>query len=278
VASADRVLPAGALALAAVVDEEMESLGAEHLVRSAVRADGAIVGEPTGNRLALGHKGLEWVGVDFTGRAAHGGTPQAGVNAIAAAARFLVLIEERLAPLFAARSHPLLGPPTLNPGRIRGGDQPSTVAARCTIELDRRTVPGETWAGVVGELEGLAREIERAFPGLAIVVRRAAGGMAALDHLPLEIAADHPLVEAAAAAGRAARGAELERTSFPAWTDGALLAAFAGIPTLVCGPGDLARAHTPQEALPVAELFEAAAFYLETARRFCAGGGAGGGL
>jgi acetylornithine deacetylase/succinyl-diaminopimelate desuccinylase len=214
------------------------------------------------------------VAVDFTGRAAHGGTPQAGVNAIAAAARFLVLIEERLAPLFAARSHPLLGPPTLNPGRIRGGDQPSTVAARCTIEFDRRTVPGETWAGVVGELEELAREVEEAFPGLAIVVRRAVGGMATLDHLPLEISAEHPLVAAAAAAGRAARGAEPERTSFPAWTDGALLSAFAGIPTLVCGPGDLARAHTPQEALPVAELFEAAAFYLETARRFCAGGGA----
>ena len=95
-----------------------------------------------------------------------------------------------------------------------------------------------------------------------------------LDHLPLEISAEHPLVAAAAAAGRAARGAELERTSFPAWTDGALLAGFAGIPTLVCGTGDLARAHTPREALPVAELFEAAAFYLETARRFCAGGAA----
>jgi acetylornithine deacetylase/succinyl-diaminopimelate desuccinylase-like protein len=135
-------------------------------------------------------------------------------------------------------------------------------------------VPGETWPGVVGELEGLGREVERAFPGLAIVVRRAAGGMATLDHLPLEISAEHPLVEAAAAAGREARGAELERTSFPAWTDGALLSAFAGIPTLVCGPGDLARAHSPQEALPVAELFDAAAIYLETARRFCAGSGA----
>ncbi len=274
VASEDGVLAAGSLGLAAVVDEEMESLGAEHLVRSAVRADGAIVGEPTGNRLALGHKGLEWLAVDFTGRAAHGGTPRAGINAIAAAARFVVLLEERLVPRFAARAHPLLGPPTINPGRIRGGDQPSTVAARCTLELDRRTVPGETFDSVVGELEELAREVERAFPGLAVVSHRVAGGMATLEHLPLEISAEHPLVGAAAAAGRAALGAEPERTSFPAWTDGALLAAFAGIPTLVCGPGDLERAHTPREAVPVDEIFAAAAIYLETARRFCAGDGA----
>ncbi len=223
VATEDRLLDAGELVLAAVVDEEMESLGAEALVRSGFRADGAIVGEPSSNRLALGHKGLEWLAIDFVGRSAHGGTPHAGVSAIAAAARFLALVEERLLPRFAERAHPLIGPPTINAGTIRGGDQPSTVAARCTIEVDRRTVPGETYSTAIAELHDLAREVETKIPGISITVRRVAGGMATMEHGPLEIDAAHPLVAATAAAGLAVTGHEPERTAFPAWTDGALL-------------------------------------------------------
>lgn len=272
-AEGDAALPAGELVLAAVADEEMESLGAEAFVRTGFAADGAIVGEPTSNRLALGHKGLEWLAIDFTGRSAHGGTPQAGINAIAAAARFLSLVEERLAPALVARAHPLLGPPTLNPGTIHGGDQPSTVAARATIEFDRRTVPGETFETVVAELETLLAEVRARFPGLATAIRRVAGGMATMEHVALEIDAAHPLVGSTAAA-LTALGHDATPTHFPAWTDGALLARYARIPTLVLGPGDLAHAHSPREQVAVAELVDAAAIYLETARRFCAGEGA----
>lgn len=268
----EAALPAGELVLAAVADEEMESLGAEAFVRTGFAADGAIVGEPTSNRLALGHKGLEWLAIDFTGRSAHGGTPQAGINAIAAAARLLSLVEERLAPALVARAHPLLGPPTLNPGTIHGGDQPSTVAARATIELDRRTVPGETFETVVAELEKLLTEVRVRYPGLATSIRRVAGGMATMEHVALEIDPAHPLVGSTAAA-LAALGHDAAPTHFPAWTDGALLSRYARIPTLVLGPGDLAHAHSPREQVAVAELFDAAAIYLETARRFCAGGG-----
>jgi len=269
VAAETGVLAAGELVLAAVADEEMESLGAEALVRSGLAADAAIVGEPTGNRLALGHKGLEWLAVEFTGRAAHGGTPRAGINAIAAAARFLVLVEERLLPRLAARAHALLGPPTINAGTIRGGDQPSTVAAHCRVEFDRRTVPGENYASVVAELVELTAEVERQFPGLATAVRRVAGGMATLEHTALVLDPTHPLVEHAQRAVRTVTGRAGETCAFPAWTDGALLSSFGGVPTLVLGPGDLAFAHSPRESVPVGELIDAAAIYLETARGFC---------
>lgn len=269
-AEGEAALQAGELVLAAVADEEMESLGAEAFVRTGFHSDGAIVGEPTSNRLALGHKGLEWLAIDFAGRSAHGGTPQAGINAIAAAARFLALVEERLAPALAARAHPLLGPPTLNPGTIHGGDQPSTVAARATIEFDRRTVPGETFETVVAELEALLAEVRARFPGLATAIRRVAGGMATMEHVALEIDPAHPLV-ASTAAALTALGHDAAPTHFPAWTDGALLARYARIPTLVLGPGDLAHAHSPREEVAVDELLDAAAIYLETARRFCAG-------
>jgi acetylornithine deacetylase/succinyl-diaminopimelate desuccinylase len=267
----DGVLPAGAVELAAVVDEEMESIGAERYVRSGLAADGAIVGEPTRNRVAVAHKGLEWLDLRFEGRAAHGGTPEQGINAIVAAARFVARVESELQPRLAARAHPLLGPPTLNFGAIRGGDQPSTVAASCLLSADRRTVPGESYEKVIGELEELLRAVERELPGLRATVSRNAAGMATMEHLPLEIAADHPLVVAALTARRRQYGEVDGPVAFPAWTDGALLARPGGVPTLVLGPGELSLAHSPVEAVAVAELEAAAQLYGEIALDFCSG-------
>ncbi len=265
----DGLLPAGEVALAAVVDEEMESIGAERLVRSGLAADGAVVGEPTGNFVAIAHKGLEWLDIRFLGRAAHGGTPKEGVNAIVAAARFVALVEATLQPSLAARVHPLLGPPTLNFGRIRGGDQPSTVAASCLLSADRRTVPGESLEQVVAELEAILAEVEREMPGISASVERNAAGMATMEHVPLETAADHPLVVAALAARQRLLGFAGPPVAFPAWTDGALLAGPGGVPTIVLGPGDLSRAHSPVESVEVAELEAAARLYAEIALDFC---------
>ncbi|MFN7942783.1 MAG: M20/M25/M40 family metallo-hydrolase [Thermoanaerobaculia bacterium] len=259
---------AGRLTLAAVVDEEMESLGAEKLVRDGFAADGAIVGEPTMNRVALGHKGLEWLAVELVGRAAHGGTPQAGVNAISAAAQFVGLVERRLVPRLGLRAHPLLGPPTLNFGRIQGGDQPSTVAALCHLALDRRSVPGETYETILAELEEVATEVRSQRPGLATRIDRVPGGMATLEHVGFVTAADHPLAAAAFAARGAVVGDPGPGVAFPAWTDGALLSHFAGIPTIVLGPGDLSLAHGPRESVPVADLEQAARIYAAAALAF----------
>ncbi len=264
-------LPAGEVTLAAVVDEEMESIGAERLVAAGLAADGAVVGEPTSNLVALGHKGLEWLEIELTGRAAHGGTPEQGINAIVAAARFVTLVEERLQPVLAARRHPRLGRPTLNFGSARGGDQPSTVAARCRLALDRRTIPGETYATVIEELVELLAEVEAAMPGLTTRIGRMPGGMATLEHVALDTPPEHPLAAAAAGARERVTGRRGEFTSFPAWTDGALLAGFGGVPTIVLGPGDLAFAHSPIESIPVAEIGEAARLYAALAVDFCAG-------
>jgi acetylornithine deacetylase/succinyl-diaminopimelate desuccinylase-like protein len=264
-------LPAGQVVLAAVADEEMESIGAERLIARGLAADGAVVGEPTSNRLALGHKGLEWLEIEFFGRAAHGGTPEAGVNAVVAAARFVAAVGERLCPRFAARRHPLIGRPTLNFGTVAGGDQPSTVAAHCRLTLDRRTVPGESYEGVVAELEELLAEVVAVMPGLRTRIGRVAGGMATMEHVALATDAEASIARAAARAVAATRGVDEPPIAFPAWTDGALLAGFAKIPTVVVGPGDLAFAHSPREAIPTAEIDQAAELYARLALDFCAG-------
>ncbi|MDH3254877.1 MAG: M20 family metallopeptidase [Acidobacteriota bacterium] len=259
----------GRVTLAAVIDEEMESLGAEALIADGFTADGAIVGEPTRNRVCLGHKGLEWLEIIFRGAAAHGGTPEAGINAIAAAARFLDLARTELAARWRNRVDPLLGSPTFNVGTIAGGDQPSTVAALCTLQADRRSVPGEDYALISGELQELMRRVESEMPGLTSELRRLPGGMATLEHVALSTPADDPVALAAAAAYRQVRGVRAEFGAFPAWTDGALLSAFGDIPTIIMGPGDLAVAHSPREAVPTAEVLEAARLYAVTALEFC---------
>ncbi len=263
------LLAAGRVTLAAVIDEETESLGAEHLIHSGFTADGAIVGEPTMNEICIGHKGLEWLEIVFSGKAAHGGTPTAGINAIDAAASFVQRVRTSLLPEFAARADALLGPPTINFGTIRGGDQPSTVAASCILTTDRRSLPGETYEFMRTELESILTAVKAEMPGLGTELRRLPGGMATLEHVALKTAPSEAVVEAVAAAHRRVTGRDCEYGAFPAWTDGALLSEFAEIPTLILGPGDLAVAHSPEESIETAQIIEAARIYALTAAEFC---------
>jgi len=264
-----RLLVSGRVTLAAVIDEEIESLGAEHLIRSGFTADGAIVGEPTLNQICIGHKGLEWLEIVFSGKAAHGGTPTAGINAIDAAASFVHRIRTGLLNRFDARSDSLLGPPTLNFGTILGGDQPSTVAASCVLTADRRGLPGETYETMCAELERELAAVRAEMPGLQTTLRRLPGGMATLEHVALKTSPSEAIVQATASAYRSVYGRAGEFGAFPAWTDGALISAFAGIPTLILGPGDLAVAHSPVESVEVAQVIDAARIYAVTAAEFC---------
>jgi acetylornithine deacetylase/succinyl-diaminopimelate desuccinylase len=261
---------AGRITLAAVIDEEMESLGAEALIASGFKADGAVIGEPTENRVAIGHKGLEWLEVEFEGKAAHGSTPEAGINAIAAAAQFVSLVEKDLAPGFERRRDPVLGLPAINMGTIQGGQQPSMVAANCRLQLDRRWVSTETIEQVFADLEALLARVREARPGLKTNLTRMPGGMATMLHGPLVIDPGHPLVRSALQSfedlGRPAPPTGV----FPAWTDGALLSREAGIPTLVWGPGELRLAHSAEESIPVEDVYLAARLYAAAAQRFTA--------
>jgi acetylornithine deacetylase/succinyl-diaminopimelate desuccinylase family protein len=259
---------AGKVTLAAVIDEEMESLGAEALIRSGFRADAAIVGEPTENRIAIGHKGLEWLAVEFFGRAAHGSTPEAGINAISAAVDFIRLVEGELVPAFEKRRDPMLGLPVINMGTISGGDQPSTVAAHCEIKLDRRWVTTETIEQVFADLEELLAKVRKRRPGLTTRVSRVPGGMATMIHGPLTIDREHALVEASEKAFIDLGLQPDNLTVFPAWTDGALLAREANIPTLIWGPGELKTAHSQEENVRLADVHLAARLYTKAALNY----------
>jgi succinyl-diaminopimelate desuccinylase len=263
-------LETGRVTLAAVIDEEMESLGAEALIKSGFKADGAVIGEPTANRVAIGHKGLEWLEARFFGKAVHGSMREEGVDAIAGAAHFVSLVETDLIPGFERRRDPVLGLPAINLGTIRGGQQPSMVAAECRVQVDRRWVTTETIDEVFGGLEALLARVRAARPGLKTELERMPEGMATMLHGPLVIDRDHVLVRAALGAFEDIGWPAPPTSVFPAWTDGALISREAGIPTLIWGPGELALAHSAEESVPVADIFFAARLYAAAARRFTA--------
>jgi len=261
-------LASGKVTFAAVIDEEMESLGAESLILSGFKADAGIIGEPTSNKIAIGHKGLEWLNVEFEGRAAHGGTPEAGINAISAAALFIRLVEEELILEFQKRRDPVLGLPVINMGTISGGDQPSTVAAHCAMKLDRRWVTTETIDQVFGDLEVLLQKVRKLRPGLKTKISRVPGGMATMIHGPVTIDPKNPIVLAAQKALNDFEQTATPLTVFPAWTDASLLSREGKTPTIIWGPGELNYAHSPEESIKLEDVTMAAELYAAAALHF----------
>jgi acetylornithine deacetylase/succinyl-diaminopimelate desuccinylase len=255
---------AGELVLTAVAGEESGSDGMQALVAAGVGADFAVVGEPTMLRVGRAHKGALWAEVAFRGVAAHGSVPEAGVNAIYHAARFVDRVERTLSPALARRRHPLLGPATVNVGVIAGGDRPPMVPAACRVQLDRRWLPGERHADVLAELLGVVEDLRREDPAVDATVTEMAG-TSAFVHSPLDTPADHPYVRLLAQVAARHTGQDAEPVGLQFWTDGALLAAATGTPTVVCGPGDIAQAHSLAEWVAVEQLHRAADVYLSLA-------------
>ena len=166
---------AGDVVVAAVADEEHASLGVQEVL-AGVSADAAIVTEPTELELIVAHKGFVWIEVEVRGRAAHGSRHEKGIDAIVRAGPILTGLGELDAAL-AARTHPLLGRGSVHASLIEGGAELSSYPARCTIGLERRTLPGETAADVEAEIAGPDRRHGRE-PGHAArprAVRRAGG-------------------------------------------------------------------------------------------------------
>ncbi|MBN1858668.1 ArgE/DapE family deacylase [Candidatus Bipolaricaulota bacterium] len=245
----------GDLLFVGTVDEETGGLGVKALVEQGIRADFAIVGEPTSLRVAIAHKGACFVRVSFAGRAAHGSCPEQGVSAVSAACELVRILEGSFRTRLDTRTHTLLGRSTVNVGRIRGGTQPNIVAEQCEVDIDRRTLPEESVP--LAEIEEIVAAVCSKHRLSATVQEMAM--TATVPHVALGTPSKSPVAQAAIAA---ADGLGLDTTpiGLTYWTDGGHLAA-CGIETVVIGPGDIRHAHGPSEHVPIAELDLAATLY-----------------
>lgn len=250
-----------------IMDEEEAGIGTESLIKTGPEATYAVIGEPTKLEIALGHKGLEWIEISFKGKKVHGGAQKDGVNAIMMAGRFLHKLETEYLPKLEKRTHPVLGTATLNIGTITGGDQPSTVADKCSIRLDRRCLTDETIAQVYEELQAICDELHEEEPKFEAEIRDVFNGET-MPHIPFCTDENSPLVKAAEnALGR--EGMTPVLTCFPAWSDAGFMNALTKSECIVLGPGDLSVAHSIHEKISKKQLLTAVSVYEEMAREIC---------
>ena len=238
---------------AAMADEEFAFSGAWKLVEREWPVSACVVGEPTRLALIVAHKGVARWRVKVKGRSTHGATPQLGRSAIYDGARVLLALEAHARALSSRAPHRLLGAPSLNVGRVAGGQSVNIVPDLCEFELERRLLPGEDGRVAVRECEAS--------------VRAAVGAGAEFEFEEpylvdpaLDTSADATVARAVRRAHLEEFGADCEVTGAHYGTDGSKLAG-AGIETVVCGPGDIAQAHTQDEYVEVEQLERAVRLY-----------------
>ncbi|MEN8375667.1 MAG: M20/M25/M40 family metallo-hydrolase [Gemmatimonadota bacterium] len=247
---------AGDVFVAAVADEETESLGMRDVLTT-YRPDGAVVTEPTGLALCVAHKGFVWLEVTALGRAAHGSRPDLGVDANVRLGEVLAGVGRLAVELGQRPPHPLLGPPSIHAGRVWGGSGESTYAESATAVLERRTLPGEDAS--VAEAE----------------VRAVLGEDAGRDDLDVRVLLERPAFEAAADSRLVGVVKDvLERGGREAgvvgegpWMDAAFLAA-AGVDTVVIGPAG-SGAHAAEEWVDADSVVALAGVLAEAAENYC---------
>ena len=255
-------LPAGRLVVAAVVDEEHSSLGADALVGD-WRADGAVVTEPTGLAVGTAHKGFAWVDVETHGRAAHGSRPGDGRDAILRMGRVLAGLEGIDRALQARTPHALLGTPSLHASMIGGGSELSVYPDHCTLSLERRTVIDEPDGVALTEVNELLDTLSKADPEFDATAELM------FERCPYEIPEDHVLVKSLGMV-LADHGLPTEPTGMSFWTDAATLDQ-AGIPSVLFGPRG-AGLHGVEEYVELDSVLTCQQVIVDLARAFCAGG------
>jgi acetylornithine deacetylase len=250
------------LLIAAVVDEECDSIGTEALLRR-YTADAAIVLEPTDLRVTIAHKGYAWFEIVTHGRAAHGSLPSEGRDAIRMMGRVLNILDALDRKLATVAAHPILGHGSLHASLIRGGQELSSYPAECRLDLERRTLPVESAAEFEVELRTLVSGLVARDPEFRATVR-------GLGSRPAyEISPSAPIVKRVSAAIEKVLGpvAASQLAGMAAWTDTALLAA-AGIPGVVFGPSGRGL-HGKEEYVELDSVVQCSEVLLETIFSTC---------
>jgi acetylornithine deacetylase len=248
----------GTVIAALVADEEYASIGTQHFVANH-KADACIVTEPCDGKLILAHKGFVWAEITTEGHAAHGSRWDIGVCAIARMGRIIAALDEFDRKQLRARTHPMLGPASQHCSTVRGGAGLSTYAPSCTLEIERRTLPGETPDQVLDELRGvIAGAGEKASVRLM------------LSQPPLVCSRDARIAQCVRDAATKVNGRAPEEGGVAYWMDAALFAA-AGMETVNFG-ADGAGAHEAVEWADLDSVVTCANVLVESARKFCSGG------
>jgi acetylornithine deacetylase len=246
----DRAVP---IVFAAMADEEFSFGGSWKLIERDWPVSACVVGEPTRLASIIAHKGVVRWRMLVTGTSAHGAMPHLGHNAIFDGARVALALEDYARELSSRSPHSLLGLPTINVGRINGGSAVNIVPDSCEFEVERRLLPDEDARQAVRDCEEWVRK--RAGSEIKLIVNDPY-----LIDPALDTSREASVVLAVGAAHTAEFGAMSAIEGANYGTDGSKLAQ-AGIETVVCGPGDIAQAHTRDEFIEIEQVEKAVLLY-----------------
>jgi acetylornithine deacetylase/succinyl-diaminopimelate desuccinylase-like protein len=221
----------GDVVLAAVADEELDSIGTEQVLAAGWRADAALVAEPTEMAIIHNHKGYALFEVDIYGSAAHGSRPDLGIDAVCKAGYFLVELDRHAQKLNrrfeTAKVANSVG--SIHVGTIKGGEEINSYPGRCKVSIERRTVAGETAEAVRHELLSILNKLTSTVHDFKFELHTT------FFRSPFFIARDHDFVKLVVEhATRSIGTAPVVRVE-PYWTDMALLSEV-GMPGLIWGP------------------------------------------
>jgi acetylornithine deacetylase len=214
-----------------VVDEEHSSIGTAAICREIERwkPDAAMVIEPSGLNITTAHKGFVWATIATRGFAAHGSNFWLGRDAIAHMGHVIVAFDDYCQQLVTRPAHPIVGPPSAHCSLVRGGQELSSYPDWCELEIERRTIPGESDEEVRRELQDILDTLTARIPEfqarLEIGVTRE----------PFEIEREASIVTTLAHAFRTELGQEPTYNGAAGWMDSALLSAV-GVPCVIFGP------------------------------------------
>jgi acetylornithine deacetylase len=240
-------------------DEEVGCLGVRGLIadleEQGIRPAGCVVGEPTSMQPIIAHKGTHRFRCAVHGREAHSSYVTHGVNAIEYAARLVVFIRQladRLRQL-EQRDYGFTVPySTLSTGLIQGGIAANVVPKECVFQFDMRTLPGT-------QPDALYQEIRRYAEVLAAEMR----GIDASAGIDLQWVSQTVGLAAAESdaivqwAMQLSRNPTVGKVSYG--TEAGLFQKM-GVPAVICGPGDIAEAHRPNEFVALDQLAQCESF------------------
>lgn len=209
------------------------------------RAGAVVVGEPTSNKPLIGHKGALWLRAISRGVTAHGSTPELGVNAIYAACKAVGEVENYK---FDVHPHEVVGTPSLNVGRIKGGININSVPDYAEFDIDIRTIPSQ-------EHEEIISDLQHSFKG-DVELEKTVDVNSVVSNF-----SDSWIQDVYKSVGNILGVTQHEATA-KYFTDASVLTpAFGNPPTIILGPGDAGIAHKTDEYCEVEKLYQAVEIY-----------------
>ena len=242
---------------AAVISEESLHLGIKKLVEKYNKFDLAIIGEPTKLNIGIAHKGCLRFKIKTIGKSGHGSEPEKGINSIIFMAKFIEKFNKGIIDKYKEKKHVLLGKPTINIGKIEGGNAFNVIPQECVIEIDRRVIPNEKPSEILDDFRNLASIFMRKNKSIDIKVEKP------IDYVPyLDTEKEQSIIKETYKVIQ-----ELNNKSqilgLPYSTDAGYLSSLK-IPTIVFGPGDIEVCHSLDENVELSQVEIAKVLYINS--------------